>query len=301
MPWTAHDRPFLDPAVVARLGTLELKARTVVEGLLSGLHRSPFKGFSVEFAEYRQYIPGDALSTIDWKVYARSDRYVIKKFEEETNLDCHLLLDVSGSMGYGSHHGLTKFQYGAILAASLGYLMNRQRDAVGLTAFDENIVSMMPASSRPGHLRALLVTLDRLKTEHRTNVAKPLHQLANTLTKRGMVVLISDLLDDPAEIIRGLKHFQFRGIDVIVFHVLDHDEIEFPFERATRFQDLETNEEVMAVPGAVRGHYLKGIGSLIEQYRRELGATGIDYQLLDTNRPLELALASYLSTRAKAL
>jgi len=301
MPWTAHDRPFLDPAVLARLGTLELKARTIVEGFLSGLHRSPFKGFSVEFAEYRQYIPGDALSTIDWKVYARSDRYVIKKFEEETNLDCHLLLDVSGSMGYGSHHGLTKFQYGAILAASLGYLMNRQRDAVGLTAFDENIVSMMPASSRPGHLRALLVTLDRLKTEHRTNVAKPLHQLANTLTKRGMVVLISDLLDDPAEIIRGLKHFQFRGIDVIVFHVLDHDEIEFPFERATRFQDLETNEEVMAVPGAVRGHYLKGIGSLIEQYRRELGATGIDYQLLDTNRPLELALASYLSTRAKAL
>ena len=301
MPWTAHDRPFLDPAVLARLGTLELKARTIVEGFLSGLHRSPFKGFSVEFAEYRQYIPGDALSTIDWKVYARSDRYVIKKLEEETNLDCHLLLDVSGSMGYGSHHGLTKFQYGAILAASLGYLMNRQRDAVGLTAFDENIVSMMPASSRPGHLRALLVTLDRLKTEHRTNVAKPLHQLANTLTKRGMVVLISDLLDDPAEIIRGLKHFQFRGIDVIVFHVLDHDEIEFPFERATRFQDLETNEEVMAVPGAVRGHYLKGIGSLIEQYRRELGATGIDYQLLDTNRPLEVALAAYLSTRAKAL
>jgi uncharacterized protein (DUF58 family) len=301
MPWTAHNRPFLDPAVLARLGTLELKARTIVEGFLSGLHRSPFKGFSVEFAEYRQYIPGDALSTIDWKVYARSDRYVIKKFEEETNLDCHLLLDVSGSMGYGSHHGLTKFQYGAILAASLGYLMNRQRDAVGLTAFDENIVSMMPASSRPGHLRALLVTLDRLKTEHRTNVAKPLHQLANTLTKRGMVVLISDLLDDPAEIIRGLKHFQFRGIDVIVFHVLDHDEIEFPFERATRFEDLETSEEVMAVPEAVRGHYLKGIGSLIERYRRELGATGIDYQLLDTNRPLELALASYLSTRARAL
>jgi len=301
MPWTAHDRPFLDPAVLARLGTLELKARTIVEGFLSGLHRSPFKGFSVEFAEYRQYIPGDALSTIDWKVYARSDRYVIKKFEEETNLDCHLLLDVSGSMGYGAHHGLSKFQYGAILAASLGYLMNRQRDAVGLTAFDENIVAMMPASSRPGHLRALLVTLDRLKTEHRTNVAKPLHQLAETLTKRGMVVLISDLLDDPAEIIRGLKHFQFRGIDVIVFHVLDHDEVEFPFERPTRFEDLASREEVMAVAGGVREHYLKEIGALIERYRRELGASGIDYQLLDTNRPLELALASYLSTRARAL
>src|SRR5467141_2868351 len=168
MPASTRERQFLDPAVVARLGTLELKARTIVEGFLSGLHRSPFKGFSVEFAEYRQYIPGDDISTIDRKVYARSARYVIKKFEEETNLDCHLLLDVSGSMGYGSHHALSKFQYGAILAASLGYLMNRQRDAVGLTAFDENIVTMMPASSRPGHLRALLVTLDRLKTEHRT-------------------------------------------------------------------------------------------------------------------------------------
>ncbi|PYR03487.1 MAG: DUF58 domain-containing protein, partial [Acidobacteria bacterium] len=255
---------FLDPAVVARLGTLELKARTIVEGFLSGLHRSPFKGFSVEFAEYRQYIPGDDLSTIDWKVFARSDRYYVKKFEEETNLDCHLMLDVSGSMGYGDHHAMTKFEYGACLAASLAYLMNRQRDAVGLTAFDENIVSMLPASSRPGHLRAVLVTLDRLRTAHETNVSKPLHQLAESLTKRGMVVLISDLLDDPEAVIRGLKHFQFRGIDVIVFHILDPDEIEFPFERATRFEDLETSEEIMAVPGAVRDHYLKEMGGLID-------------------------------------
>jgi len=297
----AAERSFLDPAVVARLGTLELKARTIVEGFLSGLHRSPFKGFSVEFAEYRQYIPGDDLSTIDWKVYARRDRYYVKKFEEETNLDCHLLLDVSASMAYGSHHGLSKFEYGACLAASLGYLMNRQRDAVGLTAFDEDIVAMLPASSRPGHLRSLLVTLDRLRTARQTNVAKPLHQLADTLTKRGLVVLISDLLDDPTEIIRGLKHFQFRGIDVIVFQVLDPDEIDFPFDRATRFEDLETSEEIMAVPGAVRDHYKKEIESLIDRYRRELGASGIDYQLLNTKHPLELALLSYLSTRSKAL
>src|SRR5258708_14238440 len=152
------------------------------------------------------------------------------------------MLDVSGSMGYGSHHGMSKFEYGACLAASLGYLMNRQRDAVGLTAFDENIVSMLPASSRPGHLLALLVTLDRLRTAHPTNASNPLHQLAETLTKRGMVVLISDLLDDPDEIIRGLKHFQFRGIDVIDFHTLDHDEVEVPFERTTRVADLETSE-----------------------------------------------------------
>jgi uncharacterized protein (DUF58 family) len=301
MPWAAHDRPFLDPAVVARLGTLELKARTVVEGFLSGLHRSPFKGFSVEFAEYRQYIPGDDLATIDWKVYARSDRFYVKKFEEETTLDCHLLIDVSGSMGYGSHHPMTKFQYAACLAASLGYLMNRQRDSVGLTAFDEDIVSMLPASSRVGHLRALLLTLDRLRLGRMTNVSKPLHLLADSLSKRGMVILISDLLDDPDAVIRGLKHFQFRGTDVIVFHILDRDEIEFPFERATRFEDLETDEEVIAVPGAVRDHYVREMKALIERYRRDLGGAGIDYQLLDTSRPLELALMSYLSTRARAL
>src|SRR5215510_6584709 len=151
----ARERQFLDPAVVARLGTLELKARTIVEGFLSGLHRSPFKGFSVEFAEYRQYMPGDDLATIDWKVYARSDRHYVKKFEEETNLDCHVMIDVSASMTYGSR-GITKYEYGQCLAAALGYLMNRQRDAVGLTAFDDRIVAMLPPSSRPGHLRALL-------------------------------------------------------------------------------------------------------------------------------------------------
>jgi len=300
-PRGVQETALLDAAVIARLGTLELKAKTIVEGFLWGLHRSPFKGFSVEFAEYRQYIPGDDLSTIDWKVFARSDRYYVKKFEEETNLDCHLMLDVSGSMGYAGGDRMTKFEYGACLAASLAYLMNRQRDAVGLTAFDENIVSMLPASSRPGHLRAILVTLDRLRTAHETNVSKPLHQLAESLHKRGLVILISDLLDDPEAVIRGLKHFQFRGIDVIVFHILDPDEIEFPFERATRFEDLETSEEIMAVPGAVREHYLDAITGLIDRYRRELGSSGIDYQLLSTKHPLELALLSYLSTRARSL
>ncbi len=296
----ARERHFLDPAVVARLGTLELKARTIVEGFLSGLHRSPFKGFSVEFAEYRQYMPGDDLATIDWKVYARSDRYYVKKFEEETNLDCHLMVDVSGSMAYGPR-GMSKFEYALCLAASLGYLMNRQRDGVGLMAFDDRIVSMLPASARPGHLRALLVTLDRLRIGKDTNLATPLHQLCDSLTKRGLVVLISDLLDDPDTVIRGLKHFQFRGCDVVVFHVLDPDELDFPFERATRFEDLETAEEIMAVPGLVREHYLREMGGLIVHYKRELGAAGIDYTLLRTSEPLELALLSYLSTRARAL
>jgi uncharacterized protein (DUF58 family) len=300
MPETPRERQFLDPAVIARLGTLELKARTIVEGFLSGLHRSPFKGFSVEFAEYRQYIHGDDLATIDWKVYARSDRYHVKKFEEETNLDCHLMLDVSGSMGYGSK-GLTKLEYGSCLAASIAYLMNRQRDAVGLIAFDDRIVDMLPASARPGHLRALLLSLDRLRVGKETDVSKPLHQLADSLGKRGIVVLISDLLDDPEAVIRGLKHVQFRGTDVIVFHVLDADEIDFPFERATRFEDLETTEEIMAVPGLVREHYLRQMGGLIDRYKRELGVTGIDYQLLKTTDPLELALLAYLSTRARKI
>jgi uncharacterized protein (DUF58 family) len=290
----------LEPAVVARLGTLELKARTIVEGFLSGLHRSPFKGFSVEFAEYRQYIRGDDLATIDWKVYARSDRHYVKKFEEETNLDCHIILDVSGSMAYGSR-GITKHQYAQALAASLGYLMNRQRDAIGLTAFDDRVVAQLPASARAGHLHAFLLTLDRLTLGRETNVSKPLHQLAGSLTKRGMVVLISDLLDDPAQVIRALKHFQFRGTDVVVFQVLDPDEIEFPFERATRFEDLETGAEVMAVPAVVREQYLKAFRALVDRYKRELGGAGIDYQLLSTERPIELALLSYLSMRGRSL
>jgi uncharacterized protein (DUF58 family) len=295
----ARTRQFLDPAVVARLGTLELRARTIVEGFLTGLHRSPFKGFSVEFAEYRQYMPGDDLSTIDWKVYARSDRHYVKKFEEETNLDCHVMLDVSGSMGYGSR-GLTKFEYGQCLAASLAYLMNRQRDGIGLTAFDEGIVGMLPASARPGHLRAMLLTLDRLKLGQRTNVSKPMHQLASSLSKRGMVVLISDLLDEPERVIRGLKHFQFRGTEVIVFHLLDPDEVEFPFERATRFEDMESGAEVMAVPAVVRRHYVEAMQDLIDRYKRELGSAGIDYHLLTTAEPLELALMQYLATRERA-
>ena len=300
MATTARSRQFLDPAVIARLATLELRARTVVEGFLTGLHRSPFKGFSVEFAEYRQYMPGDDLSTIDWKVYARSDRHYVKKFEAETNLHCHVLLDVSGSMGYGSR-GLTKFEYGQCLAASLAYLMNRQRDGIGLTAFDEGIVGMLPASARPGHLRTMLLTLERLKLGQRTDVSKPMRQLAASITKRGMVVLISDLLDDPDLVIEGLKHFQFKGTEVVVFHVLDPHELEFPFERATRFEDMESGAEVMAIPALVRSHYVEAMQGLIERYKHDLGVVGIDYHLLTTADPLELALLQYLSTREHAL
>jgi len=289
---------FLDPSIIARIGSVELRARTVVEGFLSGLHRSPFKGFSVEFAEYRQYLPGDDLSTIDWKVYARSDRYYVKKFEEETNVECHLLLDVSGSMGYGAAE-VSKLSYGSFLAASLAYLMNRQRDAVGFMAFDDDIVMRLTASARPGQLRAVLLALDALELGRRSNVSKPLHQLADALVKRGVVVLLSDLLDDPDQIIEGLKHLRFRGADVIVFQLLDHDELTFPFDRVTRFRDIETDDEVLAAPLQVRDHYLREIQTLVGRYERELLSVGVDYHLVDTSHPLDFALMRYLATRSR--
>lgn len=297
-PLRGNELRFLDPAVLARIGSMELRARTIVEGFLIGLHRSPYKGFSVEFTEYRQYLPGDDLSTIDWKVFARSDRYYVKKFEEETNLDCHLLLDISASMGYASGE-VTKLEYASYLAASLAYLMNRQRDAVGFMAFDDEIVTSIPVSARPGHLRTLLAALDRIQLGRRSNVSKPLTRLAEALTRRGMVVLMSDLLDEPVEIVKGLRYLRFKGSDVIVFHLLDHAELTFPFDRASRFLDMETDDEVMAVPDVVREHYLKEVKALIALYERELRLVGIDYWLVDTSKPLDFALLSYLSARSR--
>jgi len=291
---------YLDPAIVARLGTIDLKARTIVEGFLTGLHRSPYKGFSVEFAEYRQYLPGDDLARLDWKVYARSDRHFVKKYEEETNLTCHLLLDVSGSMGYGSGP-VTKLQYGSYLAGALAYLMNRQRDAFGLIAFDDRIATLLPASARGGHLRAVLLALERLTVGAGTNVAKPLRDLAAAVRKRGLVVLVSDLLDDPQQVLDGLKHFRYRGTDVVVFHVIDPYELKFPFEQSARFRDIETAQEVMAVPSVVRQDYVERMAARIAHYKRELGLAGIDYCLLDTSQPLELGLMAYLMTRRRVL
>jgi uncharacterized protein (DUF58 family) len=240
MPATTSGRDvrFLDPAVIGRLGSMELKARTVVEGFLSGLHRSPYKGFSVEFAEYRQYLPGDDLTTLDWKVYARTDRHYVKKFEEETNLECHLLLDVSASMAYRGGAAMSKIEYGSVLAASLAYLMNRQRDASGLIQFDEKITARLPASARPGHLHAILLALERIVPGARSDLGRPLHQLADALGKRSLAVLISDLLDDPDRVVKGLKHLRFRGTDVIVFQLLDPHEIQFPFTGASKFTDV---------------------------------------------------------------
>jgi len=295
----SRDARFLDPAVIARLGTMELKARTVVEGFLAGLHRSPYKGFSVEFAEYRQYMPGDDLSTLDWKVFARSDRHYVKKFEEETNLECHLLLDVSASMGYRGGAPMSKVEYGSVLAACLAYLMSRQRDATGLIQFDAKIGARLPASARPGHLHSILLALDRVTTGARSNVGRPLHQLADALTKRSLVVLVSDLFDDPDAIVRGLEHLRYRGTDVIVFQVLDPHEIHFPFQGASRFTDVESAEVVTADPARVRAAYLAAIEGLRAGYEKALRSQGIDFLTLDTSRPLDFALLAYLDARAR--
>ena len=294
-----RDLRFLDPAVIARLATMELKARTVVEGFLSGLHRSPYRGFSVEFAEYRQYIPGDDLSTLDWKVYARSDRHYVKKFEEETNVECHLLLDVSGSMAYRGGAPMSKLEYGSVLAASLAFLMNRQRDATGLIAFDDRIVFRVPASARPGHLNTLLLGLDRIEAGKRSDVGRPLHQLAEALLKRSLVVLISDLLDEPEPIIKGLRHLKFRGSDVIVFQVLDPHELTFPFKGSARFRDLESSEEVTTEPASIRTAYLRELAGLTLRYDRTLRGAGIDYVQLDSSQPLDFALLAYLAARSR--
>ena len=295
----SRDLRFLDPAIIARLGTMELKARTVVEGFLSGLHRSPYKGFSVEFAEYRQYIPGDDLSTLDWKVYARSDRHYVKKFEEETNLECHLLLDVSASMAYRGSAPMSKVEYASVLAASLAFLMNRQRDATGLIAFDDRIVSRLPAGARPGHLHALLLALEHMQPGKQSNVGRPLHQLAEALTKRSLIVLMSDLLHDPDSVIKGLRHLRFRGSDVIVFQILDPHELTFPFRGASRFKDLESADEVIADPSTIRTAYLRELAGLTLRYDRELRNSGIDYVQLDSSQPLDFALVAYLAARSR--
>jgi uncharacterized protein (DUF58 family) len=288
----------LDPAVVARLGTMELKARTIVEGLTLGLHRSPYHGFSTEFAEYRPYVVGDDTAWIDWKVYARSDRYYVKKWDADTNLACHILLDTSASMGYGSG-ALTKLAYGATLAAAIAWLVSGQRDAVGLTAFDEHVHLRVPPSVRAGHLHQILLALEKVRPSAGSDVAKPLQELAEGLERRGLIVLISDLLDDPEDVVRGLMLLGARGMEVVVFHLLDEAELTFPFEGPLLFKDLESSDEVLAVPAAVRQHYLAELERHTGAYAGALSGAGMDYQVVSTATPLDASLLGYLRARER--
>ena len=289
---------YMDLDTLSRITNMQLLAKTVVEGFVLGLHKSPYRGFSVEFAEYRQYVPGDEIRHLDWKLYGKTDRYYIKQFEEETNLNCHILLDKSGSMGYGSGK-ITKFQYGCYLAASLAYFIMTQRDATGLVLFDNEIRTLLPPRSRTTHLHLMLSELENAQPSGSTATGKPLHDLAEGVKKRGLIILISDLFDEPAQILSGLQHFRFLGNDVIVFHIADPSELKFPFEQLTQFIDPETQEQILTVPQHVRQHYLREMEDFYGQYRQGCADLKVDYNLFDTSMPLELALSEYLFARSR--
>jgi len=291
-------RRFLKPDVVSKLSGIEIKARLVVEGFIAGLHKSPYHGFSVEFAEHRQYMPGDPIRNIDWKVYAKSDRYFVKEFEEETNLKAYVLLDSSASMGYKSN-GIHKLEYASYLSASLCYLMLKQRDSVGLVVFDEHIRKYIPPKSTMTHLHNLLKELDRLGPSKTTDISSTLHEMAERIKRRGLIIVISDLLDDPDLIINGLKHFRHRKHEVIVFHILDPKEKDFGFPREAIFKDLETGEEILTSPWQIKKDYKQTLDRIIKRYTLECRESIIDYVLLDTSVPYDIALFSYLSKRKK--
>lgn len=277
---------------------MELRARTVVEGFIYGLHRSPYRGFSVEFAEYREYAPGDDTRFIDWKVFARSDRYYLKEFEEETNLSCHILLDVSSSMNYKSG-AVSKLAYGSYLAASLGYLIFQQRDGVGLMTFDNEVLQFIPSRNRRGHLLSILRHLEQVEAGSQTKLSLPLHQIAEIVNRKGLIILISDLLDDPATVLDGLQHIRFKGHDLIVFHIMDDTELNFPFDNATRFMDMEGSAEFLAIPSMVRENYMKRLNAHIEEFKQGCGRMQVDYHLLNTSKPLDFALFGYLNNRSR--
>ncbi|EQB62623.1 MAG: hypothetical protein RBG1_1C00001G0202 [candidate division Zixibacteria bacterium RBG-1] len=291
-------KKYLRPDIVSRLSGLEIKARLVVEGFIAGLHRSPYHGFSVEFAEHRQYMPGDPLKNIDWKVYSRTDRFFVKEFEEETNLKAYLLLDISGSMGYHSN-GISKLEYGSYLCAALSYLMLQQRDSVGLVVFDQKIQKYIPPKSAATHLHVLLSELDKIQASQTTNVSSALHEMAERIKRRGLIILLSDLFDSPEKIMSGLKHFRHRKHEVIVFHILDPRERDFSFPQEAIFKDIETQEEILTSPWQIQKDYQAKLQEWIEKYRLESRESLIDYVLLDTSVPFDEALFAYLSKRQR--
>jgi uncharacterized protein (DUF58 family) len=299
---------FLDPVVASRLANMELKARLIVEGYIAGMHRSPYHGFSVEFAEYRQYMQGDNTRHIDWKVYGKTDRFYMKVFEEETNLRATIILDKSGSMGFTSappeatqtpKTGVDKLTYGGLLGASLAYLMIHQQDAVGLCLFDEKVRALTPHRSARKHLFYLLSTLERIAPGEKTRISPTLHYLAERVKRRGLVVLISDLMDRPEDVLMGLKHFRHRGHEVIVFHVLDPREIDLDYRDEVEFQDMETEKKIRVEPAFLKEQYSKNVRDWIRMLDRGCKSHQIDYNLLSTHTPFDQALTAYLNKRVR--
>jgi len=291
---------YLDPEVLARVEGLHLRARRIVEGYLAGVHRSPYHGFSVEFAEHRLYAAGDDLRYLDWKVFGRTDKLYLKQYEEETNLLCHLLVDTSQSMEYrGPAAPWSKLDCARTAAATLAWLVLKQRDAVGLAVFDDQLRRVLRPTANPSYLGEIGETLEAAGSDRKTRVGDVLHQMTDRLSRRGIVVVLSDLFDDVSSILAGLKHLRHRRHDVVVMQVLDPAELDFPFESAMRFDGLEGLSELRAEPAAVRTAYLEEFGKYLRQLRRGCREQGVDYILLRSDQPLGVVLAAYLSARAR--
>jgi uncharacterized protein (DUF58 family) len=286
-----------DPTSLSKYGRLSMVARTVVEGFLTGVHKSPYKGFSVEFAEHRQYYPGDEISHIDWRVYGKTDRYYIKEYEEETNLKAHILLDASGSMGYQGAT-VSKFQYAQYIAASLSYLMLHQLDAVGLITHDTKVRAMIQPRTSSKHLIYLLDTLEKTQPGGETSMGPIWHELAGQIRRRGMIIILSDCFDRIELIMRALRHFRFRRHEVLLFHVLAPEEMEFPFRKWTQFRNLEVRDHKLLVdPQRLRKEYLENFNKFCTELRQKAGNMQIDYHMLRTDQPIDRALGLYLTKR----
>jgi len=288
---------YLKPAVIQSIARLDLRAKFIVEGLLSGLHASPFQGFSVEFSEHRRYEPGDDPKDIDWQVFARTGRIYIKRYQAETNITGYLLMDLSRSMGYTYRQDLTKFDYAICLAASISYLMIHQQDPVGLMTFDDELKASLPARSRRSHLGDILSVLQRCKPTGTTNIAGNLRRIASMIRHRSLMMLMSDLLADQDEIIDAIRMLRFRGHDVIVFHILDEAEVTFPFTGSVDLLEPETNDHEIVDAAGIRAEYLQAVSDLRERFRTTCQAVGADYVPLDTSMPFDKALVEYLSQR----
>jgi uncharacterized protein (DUF58 family) len=289
---------YLDPAILARVGFSPLLAKVVVEGFLNGLHKSPFHGFSVEFADHREYVPGDDLKYLDWALFARTDHYYVKRFEEETNLRCYIVLDRSASMAFGTGQ-LTKWDYSCFLATCLAYLVLRQQDAAGLALFGSKPGLFVPPRCRRSHLRQLMSVMVNNAPAGTTDVAASLRSVVRNLKRRGLVVLISDLIDDPVETLKAIRLLGSHRHDVIVFHVQDATELDFSFQGATLLRDMETGEEMEVDPASIRETYLQQMEELCAFYRKGLADLGIDYHLINTRQGYDQALSAYLNRRAK--
>ena len=289
---------FVDPKVLARIGNLELVSRSVVDGFINGLHRSPYFGASVDFAEHRGYVPGDDIRRVDWRLFARTDRFYIKEYEADSNSNFAVLLDVSRSMGFGSE-GMSKLDYGRMLAGCLTYLVHRQRDRVGLVAFDHDIVEFVPPSAK--HMDVSLHVLDRLKPSQPGSLRAPMNKIAEHFGRRGVLVLISDLYEEPDAIMEAVGPLRFRGHDIIVFHLLDRAELDFEYADPSAFEDLESGEQIPIVPEALRDQYRQLVQAHVTALTERCSANRIDYTLVNTSSPLDYALFNYLSARERLM